>query len=176
MVGQRASNRHAERAARPLQRFGPTRGSFVKIGDLCMRDVHVAEPRESARDAARRMSERSVGTLVVVDALRRPLGIVTDRDLAMRCVAGGLDPARTEVAKIMSGPAAWVHEAASLDEALDEMARLRVRRLPVVDERDRLVGILALDDVLVRSLPDGSAQARALRASLGEAGRSEEER
>ena len=139
-----------------------------------MRGVQVAEPRESARDAARRMSECAVGTLVVVDALRRPLGILTDRDVVVRCVAGGLEPARTEVAKIMSGPAAWVREGATLDEALDEMARLRVRRLPVVDEHDRLVGILALDDVLVRSLPGGSALARALRASLADAGGSEE--
>ena len=142
----------------------------MKVGEVCVRDVEVAGPRESARDAARRMSERAVGTLVVVDALRRPLGIVTDRDVMVRCVAEPHDPARTEVARIMSGPAAWVREGTTLEAALDEMARLRVRRLPVVDDHDRLVGILALDDVLARTLPEGSSLACALRASLGEPG------
>jgi CBS domain-containing protein len=136
------------------------------VGDLCVRDVAVATPREPAAQAARQMSERAVGTLVVVDDLRRPLGILTDRDLMVRCIAERVDPARTRVGAVMSGPVAWIHEGASVDAALDEMARLRVRRLAVVDTRERLVGMLALDDLLCRELGEASPLCRALRATM----------
>jgi CBS domain-containing protein len=66
----------------------------------------------------------------------------------------------------MSAPAVWVRDSHPAGEAALEMARLRVRRLPVVDERDRLVGILALDDLLAASLDAASPEAQALRANL----------
>ena len=66
----------------------------------------------------------------------------------------------------MSGPVAWVHEDAPVEAALEEMARLRVRRLAVVDERERLVGLLALDDVLCRVLAADSTLGRVLRRTM----------
>jgi CBS domain-containing protein len=138
----------------------------VKVGELCVRRVEVAEPGESARDAARRMIEAGAGSLVVVDQLRRPLGIVTDRDLMARCLVAARDAARTRVADVMSAPAVWARESLPAGDAALEMARLRVRRLPVVDDRDRLVGILALDDLLAASLDAASPEAQALRANL----------
>lgn len=121
---------------------------------------------QSARDAARRMAERAVGTLVVVDEIGRPLGIVTDRDLMVRCLAEAADPKRTRVGQVMSGPVAWIHQDAPVEAALEEMARLRVRRLAVVDGRERLVGLLALDDLLCRELAPASALGRALRRTM----------
>ena len=138
-----------------------------RVEQVCVREVIVGEPHERVRDAARRMHEHGTGTLVVVDGLRRPLGIVTDRDVMVRCVAEARDPARVRLRDVMSGPAAWVHADASLDQAAEEMARLRVRRLPVIDAGDRLVGILALDDLLARRLGDDSPVGRALHATLG---------
>jgi CBS domain-containing protein len=138
----------------------------MKNGELCERRVQVAPPEASVRAAARRMGESAVGSLVVVDDLRRPLGIVTDRDLVVRCLAAGKDPERTRLKEVMSGPPAWVRENGGADEAIEEMARLRVRRLPVVDDHDRLVGILALDDALLSELPPDSHTARALRANV----------
>jgi CBS domain-containing protein len=112
------------------------------------------------------MGESAVGSLIVVDALRRPLGIVTDRDLVVRCLAPGKDPERTRLRDVMSGPPAWVREDRSAEDAIGEMARLRVRRLPVVDEHDRLVGILALDDVVLAELAPDSLVRQALRANV----------
>jgi CBS domain-containing protein len=66
----------------------------------------------------------------------------------------------------MSGPVAWIHQDAPVEAALEEMARLRVRRLAVVDERERLVGLLALDDVLCQKLTAGSTLGRALRRTM----------
>ena len=138
----------------------------MKVGELCVRKVEVSSPRDGALQAARKMAEAQVGTLVVVDELGRPLGIVTDRDLMVRCIAEERDPRRTSVGDVMSGPVAWVHEDTSLEDALEEMARLRVRRFAVVDARERLVGLLALDDVLCRELGEASLLARALRATM----------
>jgi CBS domain-containing protein len=138
----------------------------VLVSELCIRKVEVSEPRESVADAGRRMQEAGVGTLVVVDSLSRPIGIVTDRDLLLRCLAAKKDPLRTPLEQVMSGPVAWIHEGSSVEEALEEMARLRVRRLAVVDDRERLVGVLALDDALCRELGEDTVLGRALRANL----------
>jgi CBS domain-containing protein len=135
----------------------------VRVEEICTRDVAIAPPEQSAEEGSRRMRDDGLGTLVVVDALQRPLGIVTDRDVATRCVAEGRDPKRTPLDRLMSGPAAWIRVGAGVDQALAEMARLRVRRLPVVDDRDRLVGILSLDDVLAAELDPESLLGRALR-------------
>jgi CBS domain-containing protein len=173
MAGRkRRSNRAAGAAKRRTAGGGasarprPARRS-ARVAELCVREVETVAPNVGVRDAAKHMAERAVGTLVVVDELTRPLGIVTDRDLMVRCIASPTDARRTGVSEIMSNPVAWIHEHASAEDALEEMARLRVRRLVVVDERDRLVGLLALDDVLLRELGAGSALGRVLRRTMG---------
>ena len=75
-------------AKAPAGRAGQAKAS---VGELCVREVETVAPDVLAKEAARRMDERAVGTLVVVDELGRPLGIVTDRDLMVRCIAGGAD-------------------------------------------------------------------------------------
>jgi signal-transduction protein with cAMP-binding, CBS, and nucleotidyltransferase domain len=120
----------------------------MSVGKICIRRVVIASHGESLREAAGRMVAEDVGALVVLDAEKRPIGIVTDRDLVARCIAEGRDPARSTVGDVMSKPAARVHEGTAIEDALVEMMRARARRLPVVDDAGRLVGILALDDVL----------------------------
>jgi CBS domain-containing protein len=94
------------------------------------------------------MAGAEVGTVVVLGEDRKPLGILTDRDLAVRCVAEGRDPDATDVRSVMSAPVTRVHESTPIESALARMAGARARRLVVVDDEERLVGILALDDVL----------------------------
>jgi CBS domain-containing protein len=120
----------------------------MSSGRLCVRRVVFADAGESVREAALRMAREEVGTLVVLDAERRPSGILTDRDVVVRCVAPGRDPAATPIADVMSAPVATLGEATPIEDALERMRVLRVRRLPVVDAQGALVGILALDDVL----------------------------
>jgi CBS domain-containing protein len=138
----------------------------VRVGELCVRKVEVVSPQAGVLEAARQMRDAQVGTLVVVDELMRPLGILTDRDLAVRCIAEERDARRTNVGAVMSGPVAWVHEDTALEDAVAEMARLRVRRFAVVDARERLVGLLALDDALCRELGETSPLGRAIRATM----------
>jgi CBS domain-containing protein len=77
-----------------------------------------------------------------------PLGVLTDRDIALRCVAPGLSPDSTAISDVMTKPIACVHEAMPIETALSQMAGAQVRRLAVTDDEDQLVGILALDDIL----------------------------
>jgi CBS domain-containing protein len=105
-------------------------------------------------EAARLMREHDVGSLPVVEQEELPggyvvdrlVGIVTDRDIAIRAAAEGLDPKEVRVEQIFSEHPATAVPDEPVDEALERMAELQVRRLPVVDE-DRLVGMLAQADI-----------------------------
>lgn len=135
----------------------------MSVGRICVRTVHVASADESVREAARRMREADVGTLVVVDDKRSPLGVVTDRDVALRCVAAGRDPDATPIAAVMTAPAQCVAEATAIEDALAHMAGNEARRLVVTDDAGRLAGILALDDVLELLAEEAAVIGRLLR-------------
>jgi CBS domain-containing protein len=117
----------------------------MSVGRLCSRVVATATPEESARVAARRMAEHDVGTLVVVepDGVSRALGIVTDRDLVVRCVAGTRDPESTKVRDLMTAPAHCIDEDTPIEEAVRQMAAAGTRRLVVTGGR-WMVRILSL--------------------------------
>lgn len=120
----------------------------MSVGRICVRSVVLATPDESVREAARRMAERDIGTVVVLGPGQHPLGVITDRDIAVRCVAAGKDPDATAVSDVMTAPMVCVRESTPIEVALERMAGVQARRLGVTDDEDRLVGILALDDVL----------------------------
>jgi CBS domain-containing protein len=115
------------------------------ISEVMTRDVRAAEPTTTVVEAARTMAKEDVGPIPVVED-GRLVGIVTDRDIVVRVVAEGKDPASTRVRDIASSDLVTVAPDADLDEALKLMAQKQVRRLPVV-EGDRLVGIVAQADV-----------------------------
>ena len=121
----------------------------MSVGKICSRIVVSASPAESVRTGAKRMAQYDVGTLVILEGEggSYAVGIVTDRDIVVRCMAKGLDPDRTPLIKVMTRPVRTVHENHPLEEAVQEMAR-GVRRLVVTGEGNRPVGIISLDDVL----------------------------
>jgi CBS domain-containing protein len=102
-------------------------------------------PESPVTDAVRLMGSEDVGSLPVVDD-DRLVGVVTDRDIALRIVGEGKDPGSATVADVQSGNPVTVAPDQDVQEALNEMARHQVRRLPVV-EGDRLVGVVAQADV-----------------------------
>jgi CBS domain-containing protein len=120
----------------------------MSAGVYCTREVDLADADESVRAAAARMRDRNVGTLLVLDQDKIPIGIVTDRDLTLRVLAGGLDGYQTCVGDVMTTVPAAISEDTSLDVALGVMRSGPYRRLPVVDTEGRLVGLLSVDDVL----------------------------
>lgn len=122
----------------------------MSAGRICSRMVATAWPNEQIRVAAHRMAEQEVGTLVVVegDGAGGAVGMVTDRDIALRCVAAGLDPDHATVAQIMTTPVKAIDEDTPIEEAIARMAEKGTRRLVVTGEGKRLVGILSIDDIL----------------------------
>ncbi len=115
-------------------------------------EVEVATADEGVREAARRMRDRRVGALIVVDKRRRPIGILTDRDLALRVLAEGRDPAATRVVDAMTERPVVISEETSTEAALALLSTRvpRFRRLPVVDHAGRLAGVFTIDDALAR--------------------------
>jgi CBS domain-containing protein len=119
----------------------------MSVGRICSRDVDTVHFDESVLESARRMRDRQVGTVVVVDNMR-PVGILTDRDLTVRVLAAGLDAKVTRVSEVMTPSPTTIGEDDSIKTAVGYMRAGRFRRLPVVGRDGRVIGILALDDVL----------------------------
>ena len=118
----------------------------MQVRDLMNPNVVTVEPSSSAALAARLISRHNVGSLPVCGEDRRLRGVVTDRDIVLRCVAAEEDPAQTPVRDIMTRGCATVSPGADCREAPRLMSLHQVRRLPVVEE-GRLVGMISLSDL-----------------------------
>jgi CBS domain-containing protein len=111
--------------------------------------VVTAAPEASAVSVARQMRDNRVGSVVVVDPAGSPVAMITDRDLAVRVFAEGVDP-KVAIGEHASRPLVYGDPEMELDEAAALMVQHRVRRLPVVSG-DSLAGIVTLDDIAVRT-------------------------
>ena len=118
---------------------------MTSVADVMTPGVESTTSSEALRDAARTMREGDFGSMPVVDD-GRLVGVLTDRDIVVRAVAEGLDPAVARVGEVASRDPVTVGPEQDLDEAIELMSRHRVRRLPVV-ERGRLVGVVSQADV-----------------------------
>jgi CBS domain-containing protein len=116
---------------------------------LYQRAPDTISPDDSVVLAAERMRQRTVGCLIVVDDANEPIGIVTDRDLVVRVLADGREPSETRVRQAMTSEVVVVTAGVSMSSAVRLMREGTFRRLPVVDDRGHLIGILSLDDVLM---------------------------
>lgn len=119
------------------------------IGQICSKPPVTVSPDATVREAAHRMLSRKVGALVVVNSRGKPIGIVTDRDIAVKIVAHGIDPAVVRVGALIRKPPTVITEDAGVLDATRLLSRRGVRRLPVVDRAGKLVGIISLDDILM---------------------------
>ena len=123
----------------------------MTIGEICSREVIVAEAEDTVLVAARLMREHHVGNVLVVEARdgkRVPIGIVTDRDVVVEVLALELDPGAITVGDIMVPNLVTVKESTGVSDAIECMRTRGVRRLPVVNEDGGLAGIVTLDDLL----------------------------
>lgn len=119
----------------------------MKIAEVMTQRPRAVTPQMPVREAARLMDEEDVGSLPVVDDGERLVGIVTDRDLAVRVVGRGLDSDKTVVGDVASLDVVALTPDHDLDDALQLMAREQVRRVPIVVRESQLVGMLAQADV-----------------------------
>ena|SRR2546426_8447678 len=117
----------------------------MKVAEAMSRDVCVASPDQSICEVACSMAEIDAGAIPVGEN-DRLVGMITDRDIAVRAVAAGKGP-DTPVREVMTADVKYCFEDESLDHVAKNMAEQRVRRLPVLDRDKRLVGILSLGDI-----------------------------
>jgi CBS domain-containing protein len=120
--------------------------------DVMTKDPVCALPEDSVRKVAEVMRSQDIGPVPIVDSLDRRLlvGIVTDRDLALKVVAEGRDPETTRVGDVMTGDLVSCREDDDVSKALNAMSNMQLRRIPVVDRDGRIVGIIAQADVATR--------------------------
>jgi CBS domain-containing protein len=129
----------------------------MKVSEAMTVEVQLCTPDDTLKDAAEAMMALDVGLLPVTDN-ERLIGMITDRDIAVRGVAMGRGP-DASVRDVMTQDVKYCFEDQDLDEVTQNMGEIQVRRLPVVNKDKQLVGIIALGDI-ARSVPgDGTAQA-----------------
>ncbi|WP_171166338.1 CBS domain-containing protein [Streptomyces sp. I05A-00742] len=116
---------------------------------------------ETLLDAAQRMGKLHVGALPVSDENERLCGIITDRDIVVKCVAQGHDPSKCTAADLVQGTPRWIDANADVGEVVEEMASHHVRRLPVIENK-KLVGMISEADVAL-NLPEDQVHAFASR-------------
>jgi CBS domain-containing protein len=126
---------------------------MATVADVMTRDVRTMGPNDSVVAAARCMDEMNVGVIPVVDG-EKLVGMVTDRDIVVRGVAQEGELRNMKLADVMSGHVRCAHEDDDVDKVLSEMAEAQIRRLPVVDGSQRLVGIVTLGDIAAKNPED----------------------
>jgi CBS domain-containing protein len=119
----------------------------MRVGELMTRDVVMASPGQKLRDVAAEMEKHDIGVLPVGDN-DRLVGIITDRDIAVRGISHGLGP-DASVRDVMSAGVRYCFEDDDIDDLAQNMADEQIRRLPVLNGEKRLVGIISLGDVAI---------------------------
>lgn len=123
-----------------------------KCSDVMTKDPHCCLPSDTVSKLAQLMHKKDIGPVPIVEneQTRKLAGIVTDRDLALKIIAEGRDPKTTKAEDIMTRKVVTVRAEEDIQKALDLMAKHQIRRIPVIDQNDKLVGILAQADVVTR--------------------------
>ena len=124
----------------------------MQIKDVMTPNAQWIDPKTSIAEAAVKMRDQNLGVLPVGDGTRL-IGMITDRDMAVRAVADRRDPATTKVSDIMTAEIRYCFDDQSAEEVAQNMGEQRIRRLPVVDRDKRLVGIISLGDLAQRGAP-----------------------
>jgi CBS domain-containing protein len=138
---------------------------MMQVNEAMSNDVKIVSPDQTIREAAKMMAEIDAGVLPVGEN-DRLVGMITDRDIAIRAVAAGKPPT-TPVREIMSQEVKYCFEDDDLDEVAENMADIKLRRLPVINRDKRLVGIVSLADI---ALVDGPANVGSAMCGIAEPG------
>jgi CBS domain-containing protein len=117
----------------------------MKVSEIMTRDVRLASPDQKLRDVAAEMKKRDIGVLPVGDN-ERLVGMITDRDMAVRGISQGLGP-EASVRDVMSAEVKYCFESDEIGDLAQNMADEQIRRLPVLNDKNRLVGIVSLGDL-----------------------------
>lgn len=123
-----------------------------KCRDVMTKDLVTATPEDTITEAAELMKNEDIGPVLVVDNddAKTLVGIITDRDIVLKVIADGQDPRTTRVGEVMSKKLITCRPDDNVDVAIDAMAHYQLRRIPVVEDNMKLVGIISQADVATR--------------------------
>jgi CBS domain-containing protein len=122
----------------------------MRVREVMTPNVKVASPKDTLQHAAQMMIDIDCGALPVGED-DRLVGILTDRDITIRAVAQGKSPAECRVSEVMSPEIKYIYEDETIEDASRNMSELQVRRLPVMNRKKRLVGIISLGDLALNA-------------------------
>ncbi len=124
--------------------------SELKVGDIMTKKVIVASVGSGLVDAARMMKKNEIGSIIIVENSegKRAKGIITERDIIHKVIAKNLEPGNVKVEEVMSKPLRVVKPETSIEEAAKAMRENRIKRLPVVNDDNELIGIISEGDIM----------------------------
>jgi CBS domain-containing protein len=122
------------------------------VREIMTSNAQCVDEGETLEAAARRMRDLNVGALPICGRDQKLQGLLTDRDIVVKCIAEGSNPRTTNAGQLAQGTLVWIEAERSVEDAWQLMAKNRVRRLPVLDKDRRLIGIVSQGDV-ARHLP-----------------------
>ncbi|GAB2922764.1 CBS domain-containing protein [Streptomyces mayteni] len=126
---------------------------MTTAADIMSPGAHWIPATETLDRASQLMREHELGALPVSDQNERMCGILTDRDIVVKCVAAGRDPSQITAGELCEGTPRWIASDADVDDVLQEMESNQIRRLPVIDGNKRFVGMISEAD-LAKTLTD----------------------
>jgi CBS domain-containing protein len=135
-----------------LEAMNQPKEARMKVKDVMHQGATWVGPETSVTDIAERMRNEDIGAIPVGEN-DRLIGMITDRDIVVRGLSGDTDPIQLSARDVMSKPIIWCNANEELDDAVQIMESKQIRRLPVVDENKRMVGILSLGDVAAKASP-----------------------
>jgi CBS domain-containing protein len=130
----------------------------MRVSEVMTRQVELTKPDDTIEQAAKLMAKIDAGVLPVADG-DRLVGMVTDRDIAIRAVAEGKGPRDAKVRDVMTANVKYCFEDEDLDQVAKNMGEIQVRRLPVMNRDKRLVGVVSLGDIAFQAGKDASGKA-----------------
>lgn len=141
----------------------------MSIKDICERNVVTTTKDASVYEVAKLMKKHNVGNVVVIDnqvITNQPVGILTDRDIAMKIVAEDVDARQISVRDIMAENPLILHANQSINEALDMMCAKGVRRAPISDDTHKVVGIASIDDLFIMLAEEMGSLSKLIRKQV----------
>jgi CBS domain-containing protein len=130
----------------------------MKIKDIMTKEVKYINPNTTIKEAAHIMRDKDIGSLPVSEN-DQIIGVITDRDIAIRAIANGSDPQTETVKQIMTPKCLYCFEEDSVEDTAKNMAENQIRRLPVMNKEKRLVGIISLADISIKASKQAAGEA-----------------
>lgn len=126
----------------------------MRVKEIMTSNPTCCTPETSLKDVAKMMLDHDCGEIPVVDDKRKPMGVITDRDIVCRAVAKGKDPSRTFVKDCMTKPCITIHPEKTVEDCCKILEENQIRRIPVVDEKGSCCGMVSQADIATHHLKD----------------------